>query len=268
MGILLFLAAVVALIFAFKYNIILGLVLLAALIGILIYRLLPSYYIMNGNKAFSAGDEDGALAWYKKAYDTGRTKVEMKTSYAYMLLRTGHADEAEKVLDPIIRVASLAPEKKNLAKQQRCMVYYKQGRLDEAMEDAEALMESGFRNTNLYGMLGYFKLVHGDDMKDTLSLCEEAYEYNSDNKDINDNLALCYYNLGRYNEAAKHAEKVIELAPDFLEGYYHGAQIAVKMGDYKKAAEYLEKTAQCRRSNLTTVTEKEVEELIQEVKNH
>ena len=30
-----------------------------------------------------------------------------------MLLRTGYADEAEKVLDPIIRVKGLAPEKKN-----------------------------------------------------------------------------------------------------------------------------------------------------------
>ena len=33
-----------------------------------------------------------------------------------MLLRTGYADEAEKVLDPIIRVKGLAPEKKEFGK--------------------------------------------------------------------------------------------------------------------------------------------------------
>jgi uncharacterized protein HemY len=51
-----------------------------------------------------------------------------------------------------------------------------------------------------------------------------------------------------------------------LEGYYHGAQIAAAMGDYKKADEYLNKTDECKRTSMTTVTEKEVEDLKKEVK--
>ena len=120
-----------------------------------------------------------------------------------MLLRTGYADEAEKVLDPIIRVKGLAPEK-NLAKQQRCMVYYKQGRLDEAIEDAQSMMNEGYRNSSIYGMLGYFKLLRNDDLDETTKLCEEAYDYNSDDRDIKDNLSICYFRKGEYEKAEKN----------------------------------------------------------------
>ena len=57
-------------------------------------------------------------------------------------------------------------------------------------------------------------------------------------------------------------------APNFVEGFYHGIQIAMKLNKYDKAAEYAEKLKECKRSGMTTVTEEEVNKLIQEVKNH
>ncbi len=53
-----------------------------------------------------------------------------------------------------------------------------------------------------------------------------------------------------------------------LRGFYHGIQIAMKLNKYDKAAEYAEKLKECKRSGMTTVTEEEVNKLIQEVKNH
>ncbi|RHP04096.1 tetratricopeptide repeat protein [Firmicutes bacterium AF36-3BH] len=140
MNLIAVLIALAIIIVAFKFNVFLGIAVAIVAIGVGIYNFLPTYYAINGNKAFEIGDEDRAREWYKKACETGRANVKLKSSYAYVLLRTGYADEAEKVLDPIIRVKGLAPEKKNLAKQQRCMVYYKQGRLDEAIEDAQSMM--------------------------------------------------------------------------------------------------------------------------------
>ena len=55
---------------------------------------------------------------------------------------------------------------------------------------------------------------------------------------------------------------------NFVEGFYHGIQIAMKLNKYDKAAEYAEKLKECKRSGMTTVTEEEVNKLIQEVKNH
>lgn len=265
MVILYLVLGIAAIVFAFRFNVWLGIGVIAAFILYGIYRMLPSYYVMQGNKAFAAGDEEATYLWYKKAYDTGRTKVKMKTSYAYILMRTGRVDEAEKVLDPIIRVKRLEPEKKNPAKIQRCMVYYKQGRLDEAISDAQELLDSGYKNSNLYGLLGYLKILRNDPMDETLALCEEAYDYNSDNRDIVDNLTLCYYKQGRYEEAEKLSDEIVKNHPDFTEGYYHGAQIAMKLNKRDKAKEYLDKIGQCKRSSMTTVSEEEIAALREEV---
>lgn len=267
MSFLYIILGILIIVVAFKFNVWLGIGLLALIVGYGVYHFIPAFYVTKGNQAFAAGDENAAREWYKKAYDTGRTRVEMKTSYAYILLRTGYADEAEKVLDPIVRVKGLKPEKRNLAKQQRCMVYYKQGRLEEALEEAMELYESGYKTSNLYGMLGYFKMLHGDPIDETLAICEEAYDYNSDNRDIADNLSICYYKLGRYEDAEKVSDALLKENDSFIEGYYHGAQIAMKRGNYEKAKEYLDKLSECKRSGMTTITEEEIENLKQEVKN-
>ena len=157
MNLIAVLIALAIIIVAFKFNVFLGIAVAIVAIGVGIYNFLPTYYAINGNKAFEIGDEDRAREWYKKACETGRANVKLKSSYAYVLLRTGYADEAEKVLDPIIRVKGLAPEKKNLAKQQRCMVYYKQGRLDEAIEDAQSMMNEVF--TVCLAILNYLEMM-------------------------------------------------------------------------------------------------------------
>ena len=267
MTILYVLAAVAAVFFAFQINVWAGIALVAIILGAGIYYYIPRYYAAKGNQAYAAGDDEAAYRWYKKSYETGRTTVLMKSSYAYILMRTGREDEAEKVLDPIIRVKSLDPKKRNAAKQQRCMVYYRQGRMDEAIEETQALFDEGYINSNVYGMLGYFKLLRGDDINETLKICEDAYEYNKDNRDILDNLAICYYRLGRYEDAERISDEMFENYT-FVEGCYHGAQIAMALGKYDRAEEILAKLPECKRSAMTTVTEEQIEELREEIKKH
>lgn len=233
-----------------------------------IYRFIPAYYVLKGNKAYAAGDDEESCRWYKKAYDTGRTKVEIKTSYAYILMRTGNADEAERVLDTIIRVRGLDPKKKNLAKQQRCMIYYRQGRLEEALEEVYELYNNGYKTSNVYSMLGYFKQLNNDPIDEILAICEEAYDYDDENRDIQDNLSICYYKLGRYEDAERVSDKLMEKNTQFVEGCYHGAQIALKTGKTDKARKYLEMLADCKRSKMTTITEEQIEKLKAEVNDN
>ncbi|MBR0470526.1 MAG: tetratricopeptide repeat protein [Clostridia bacterium] len=254
--------------FAFQINLWLGIGVVALIIGFGIYHYIPAYYITKGNQAFEAGNEDAAREWYKKAYDTGRSNVKTKSSYAYILLRTGYADEAEKVLDPIIRVKGLDEQKRNLAKQQRCMVYYRQGRLDEAIAEAEELYENGYKTSNIYGMLGFFKQLRGDNINDILKICEEGYDYNKENRDILDNLAMCYYKLGRYEDAERVSDELWNVSETFIEGCYHGAQIACALGKYDKAADYIKKISECRRTKMTTISEEEIENLKRQIESH
>lgn len=255
--------------FAYRFNLYLGILVSLFVIGYVIYRYIPTYWAVKGQKAFAAGNFDESRRCYKKAYDTNRAKLQIKINYAYTLMRTGDFDEAERILNPIVRMKTTKKDNmKKSAKQQRCMVYYKQGRLDEAMEDAMELFNDGYKNTQMYGMIGYFKLIRGDELEETTRFCEEAYDYNSDDRDITDNLSICYYKKGEYDKAAELSDKIIAEAPKFVEAYYHGAQIAVKQKKYEKAKELMTHIDGCRWSNMTTVSREEVDALNKEIREH
>lgn len=252
-----YIIGIVALIICFLVNRTLGIVLLIAVCAFLIYSMIPSRYASAGNKAFQNGDYDKALERYKKAYDTGRANVMIKVSYAFILMRAGDFEQAETILNAILANKNLKPEHRNIAVQYRCMVMYRTGRLEEALRDAQELFET-YRNSAMYGMLGYFKILHNDPLEEVRAFCEEAYEYNSDDRDILDNLALVCYKMGDYECAKQYSDELIEKEPSFIEAYYHGALIAEKCGDIALAKEYAQNIQQCRRSAMTTISEDEI----------
>ena len=110
-------------------------------------------------------------------------------------------------------------------------------------------------------MLGYLKTLGNEPQSEVTKFCEEAYEYNSDSRDIMDNLAICYYNEGRYKEAKEISDKLIAAEPEFIEAYYHGAQIAIKCNDKERAKELTKKIDDCTRTAMTSITCEEVENL-------
>lgn len=245
---------------SFIIDIKIGLIATAIVAAIIIYSSVPAFYARKGNMLFAEGKDSEALEWYEKAVGTGRANILIRISYAFLLLKTGNPEKAETVLNEIIISKGVHDDKRNMAKQNRCMVYYKLGRLDEAIEEAEELFKT-YKNTTVYGMLGYFKILSGEDLNSVLDFCLEAYDYNSDDRDILDNLSIVYYKLGEYDKAKEISEKLLETAPKFVEAYYHGAQIAEKCGEYDRALELLEDIEDCKRSYMTTVSEEEIEEL-------
>ncbi len=249
--------------FSYTVNVWLGIAVTLAIVLYGVYAYIPTYWAVKAQQAFNDGDFKLAEKMFKKSISTGRAKATIRINYAYTLMRTGKFSEAEKIFDSIIRTKDPKLSKERMgAKQQRCMVYFKQGRLDEALADALEMFDNGnYKTTQLYGMIGYFKLVSGRNLSEATKFCEEAYEYNSDDRDIMDNLSLCYYEMGEYDKAAKLSDKIIEDAPKFVEAYYHGAQIAVKRGYYKKAKELMSHVDSCRWSAMTTVSREEVDEL-------
>ena len=256
---------VAAAIICFKWNPLVGCILTALIFVGLIYFKRADYYAIKGRTAFSKGDFKEAKRQYKKAMDTGKAKVATRVEYSDILMRTGNFEEAEQVLNNILRY-KLKPENEKVAKLRRCMVYYKMDNLKEAYEDALEIYNEGYKTTYLYGLLGYFKIQMDKTADDTLEFCKEAYDYNSDDRDITDNLAICYYNRGEYEKAKGLSDKILEGNPQFVEAYYHGALIEYALGNYEKVLEYLDKTPDCRWSTMTTVTKEEIEELERKTK--
>ncbi len=265
MGALVYVILAAAAVFvSFKANIIVGIAVTAALTAYVIYSKYPDIWAIKARSSFAEGKFAEAKRRYKKAVDTGRAKPSTRIEYADALMRTGNFEDAEQALNNLLRY-KLKPEIANTAKMRRCMAYFKQNNLEEAYNDAMEIYESGYKNTYLYSLLGYFKICKNSKAQETLDFCKEAYDYNGDERDIADNLALCYYYRGEYDKAKELSDKIMEGNPKFVEAYYHGAMIEKALGNYEKALEYLEKTPSCRWSAMTTVTKPEVEKLKEEV---
>ena len=237
-------------------------ILIAIVAIFLVYKLLPVIFREAGRLAGTNGDFEKGLKRLKTAVKLSGN-VKNKNLYGYMLMQNGRFRDAITVFNEVILDRAILPANKITSKVYRAMAKIKMGEKQEALEDAEEIFES-VKNTLTYALLGYMRQANG---MAALDFCLDAYDYNDDDRDICDNLAVAYYMTGDYESAKETAEEVREKFPTFVEGYYHSAQIAAKMGDKKSALEFLEQIANCNRTIMTTVSVEDIEALKEELKN-
>ena len=245
------------------YNIspLLGTIIVILTLAYILYANIPSFYSIKANKEINNGNYEEALSIFKKAVDTKRASAAIQLSYGMLLLRCGHPEEAVSVFNNLILYSGSKENIKNQAKQYRTLAFHKLGQRDDALEEAQEIFDK-YKNTISYGLLCYLKLANNQPIVEVLQLCEEAYDYNSDDRDIVDNLTLAYIKKGDFEKAKELADHMIEKFPAFTEAYYHGAVIYKNLGDTAKAKELLDAIPNnCTRTYLTTVSLEEIEEL-------
>ncbi len=245
----------------FRMSLLLGTVVTILSLAYILYANIPTFYSINGNKEINEGNYEKALEIYKKAYDTKRASAAICLGYGILLLRCGYPQESMNVFNSVILYSHAKDDIKNQAKQYRTLAFYKLGQTDEALEEAQEIFDK-YKNTVSYGLLCYLKLATNQPVDEVLSLCEEAYDYNSDDRDIVDNLTLANIKKGNFEKAKELADQMLEKFPSFTEAYYHGAIAYNELGDVAKAKELLDLIPQnCKRTYLTTVSLDEIEEL-------
>lgn len=245
----------------YQTNMLLGHCAFLATFLYILYANIPTFYSIKGNKAVNEKDFDKALLMFKKAYDTKRASGTISLSYGILLLRCGHPDEALNVFNTIILYSNAKDLIKNQAKQYRTLTYYKLGQENEALEEAEEIFDS-FKNSVSYALLCYLKLATNQPIDEVLPLCEEAYEYNNEDRDIVDNLTLANIRVGNFDKAKELVDIMIEKFPAFTEAYYHSAIVYKNLGELDKAKELINAIDDnCSRTYLTTVSVEEINEL-------
>ena len=80
----------------------------------------------------------------------------------------------------------------------------------------------------------------------------EAMEFNSDNNIIKSNYAEICYKLGKFDEAKKYFDTLINENVHFIEPYYYTALIESKNGNFEKSIDLLRK-AQCLNESLVSL---------------
>lgn len=244
----------------FSSNLYIGILTTLIALGFVIYKALPAFYAALGNKAYNSNDIEKTIKYYSKATALPSAKPNIGVTYLLILMRNNEMDKALKLANNLVIDKRTKMHEKYLVKEYRCLIYHKQGNSEEALEDAKEIFES-YKNTTIYGLLGYLMLACDEPLEETMNFCLEAYDYNSDDRDITDNLVLAYYKAGDYDKAEDLARELIEMSPSFVEAYYHAALVALALGKRHEALSLLDKIDDCIRTALTTVSEEEIESL-------
>lgn len=214
----------------------------------------PKIYTVIGRRKYF-DDHDEGFKWLKKAYDTGKMAPQQILIYAYLLIRDGHIAHAERLITGVIHQKKDELTKQNLlaADLNMAIIAWKKNDLKGAIEKMEYVYSTGYRSTVHYGTLGIFYILNNQ-LDRAEEFCLEAYDYNSGDASIRDNLGLLYIKKGDYDKAEEiYTALFEETSPEFIEAYYNYGQVLEQKGDYKSAAQYYQKALGCPEKYLSTV---------------
>lgn len=223
----------------------------------------PNFLSIRGQSEYARGNNTKALSLLKKAHESSRARTANSTAYAYILLRCGQTEEAANVLNYVLLNQKLKQQEKLQARQILSLVRYRQGDFAEATRLMEMVF-AGYKNSGVYGALGYYKIL--SDAPDAQAFNEEAYEYNSDDKIIIDNMIILCLKNGDIARAKELSDKSVNAGNKGVEIFYRAAQVEEALGNDEEALEYYKKAASCTRSFMTTVAEKDIDNAVDMLK--
>lgn len=231
-----------------------GIVMILAIL-FMVYRARVNLYILRANKAYDKADVDGAMRLLEKAYQTNQMSAQQKVYYGYLALRCGKPDKAERLFQSALQ--SKPDEKTKMqAKSNMALVLWKRKQLPEAIELMEEVFEH-YKTTAVYGSLGYFYILSGD-IEKALKFNEEAYEFNSDDNVIRDNLGQIYYLKNDFDKAEEIYEELLRRQPEFPVPYYNYALVKLAKGDKEAAILLMRKALTYRFTYIAGVSEDQI----------
>ncbi|MGI6669947.1 MAG: tetratricopeptide repeat protein [Acetivibrionales bacterium] len=256
----------IIIIIAWKISIWLGVAVFLIYLAGLAYYNRALIFSMIGSRNYMLGKTAEALKWFKKAHETKRTGAgtRISVSYAYILLKNGDLSASDDILQQVMN-SSPAVEDVPYIKSILALVLWKKGELDNAVEMLEEVIKT-YKTTSVYGSLGYLLILKGD-LEKALKFNLEAYDYNSSDKIIQDNLAQNYYLLGMYDKAEEIYKPLLESGPSFPEPYYNYGLLLEKVGKAAQALEYMKKAMNYKFTYLSSITREEVESKIREIES-
>jgi Flp pilus assembly protein TadD len=254
---LLIIGLIIVIIVAFNIHVLVGWGLILLLVGTTLFTSRASIYALIGSRAFAKGETKKALDWYKKAFTSKPCPDKHRIGYGYLLMRSGDPAQAEQILGHLVK----ATRSRDIRVQAQCNLataYWLQGKKSEGLILLEEVFEE-YKNTLVYGNLGYFKLMYGD-LNEALTFNLEAYTYNEDDMTILDNLALNHHLLGQADEAEHFFRKLMLKTPKYAEPYYYFSQNLRQQGKTEEAIEQIQLALKKDLSFVTPITREQIEQ--------
>ena len=205
------------------------------------------------------GETGKALKLYRGADKMGGMNYKAKISYGYFLLKNGYINDARIEFNKLSMNKKLTDAQKQQVKSLQALVVWKEGRLDEAIEMLEAVTKT-YVTSMTYQSLGLLYILKRDKKK-AMEYCLEAYEYNSDDNVIMDNLAEAYALCGETEKALKTYEELLSRNPHFPDAYYGYGILLLKNGRQKEGVDYIGQALNKKFSFLSALPRERVESI-------
>jgi len=248
---------VFVIIFLFRFNKLAGFLSLNAYLLLVFLLNINLFYRIKGQMEYGKGNLQQAEKWFSLAAGSKKAGTDVLVNYGFVLFKAGKLKEAEEVLLKAVK-NSKNQDEKNLAKSNLALIVWKKGELDKAYEMLREVITE-YRNTAVYGSLGYLAIEKGD-LDEALKINLEAYDYNSDNAIILDNLAHLYHLRGEMDKAKEMFEKLMEKEPRFPEAYFDYGKYLEDAGDLEKAREMFSRALKCTFNFNNTITREQVQQ--------
>ncbi len=216
---------------------------------------------------YAKGDYEKALKIFKVASVVGNLSVPNKTIYAYIQLRSGLLEEAQTTIRGTLPYTKQRSAERYQLKNLLALTLWKQGNLSDAIEEMEEIVADNYKPTQIYQNLGIYYNLSGD-VEKAISFNQEAYEYNSDDYIICDNLADAYARSGNYEKSSEIYADLVSRDPEpqFPEAYYGYGNVLIALGEREKGIEMIEKSLTKPFSYLSIRPKEEIEAMLREYK--
>lgn len=218
---------------------------------------------------FINGDVEKGEKYYKAAYKTGLMTANGKMSYSSFCLRENRFDKGRRLLNEIINSSRTSTNDKINAKHNLAVLIWKEGDLDEATRIID-IVHKEMPSSKTYGTLGVFlleKAKRDGDYDAYREFMLEAYDYNSEDKTIADNLGELYLNLAEYEKAKEVYDNLLQKELMTPMPYYNYGIVLKNLGDREGAAESFRKALTRRFTAVLTVTKEMVQAELDEIEN-
>lgn len=212
--------------------------------------------------AYAKRDYRKAMKLFKIADKIGNLNANNKMLLGYVCLRCGELDEARRHLRLCSTLTPHGSPSRNQVNNLLALVSWKEGNLSDGIETLEEIVESGYKNTVIYQNLGIFYNL-AEDKEKALKFNLEAYDYNSDDHIICDNLADSYAAAGEYEKAAEIYKELMakEPPPRFPEAYYGYGEVLIKLGKKEEGLELIKESLNKPFSYLSVRPKEEIEKM-------
>jgi len=221
------------------------------------------FYIQGNRHLVKKDQQEWHKAWplYQKALHSGLLPA-YRITVASMYIQRNDANIGKAIIEDYLAEKKKKEDKalNNIAKTMLSMVYWMQDDMDKATLMVKEVYDSGYRDKNLFINYGAYALEQGD-LKTAQMLVEEGSQYEKESPGIHDNHGWLFLLEGKWDEANKLYNTLVDRGPAFPEPFLHAAQVRIHFGKVGEAIELLEKALLSRYTNTTNIRKETIEAL-------